>query len=379
MHHSPVRSILSGVALLLATAPASAQIRVALCGAAQSTNTACQWVDVQTRLLATNQFATVDIINVTTTGGGTPPLTQLLGYDALLCWTNTAPANNQTWGDVLADYVDAGGGVVVAVFANSIASATLHIGGRWQTGYEVILDQSGTTTGASSLGSVLVPSHPVMNGVTTFVSGSTGGRPTGTVLEVGANPIALWADGKILIAEGANPQRIDLGFYPPHSTCNAFGWTTGGDLLMANALQYVARGASYHPFGSGCAGTQGVPNLHATAGSRPILGTTFSATVDNLPVGVAIMLMGFSDAHYGAIPLPLDLSPFGLTGCNLLAAPLTNQFIVGPPTSAAWTLAIPNLTTIQGLMFYNQGIAIDPGANPAGLTVSNGAKGKLGL
>lgn len=370
-----------GAAMLLSAIPLAAQSlpRIALCGAAQTANTACQWVDVQTRLLATNQFAAVDIINVTSSGVGTPPLSQLLGYDALLCWTNTTPANNQTWGDVLADYVDAGGGVVVAVFANSIASTTLNIGGRWQTGYEVILDQSGTTTGASSMGTVLVPSHPVMAGVASFTSGTTGGRPTGTALEVGASTIALWADGKILVAEGANPQRIDLGFYPPNAICNPYGWATGGDQLMTNALLYVAKGASYRPYGSGCAGSLGVPTLAGTAGSRPVLGSTFSATLGNLPVGVGFMLIGFSNSSYGPLTLPLNMTPFGMPGCNLLAAPFTNEVVVGAGTSATWTLPIPNLGSLQGVSFYNQGLSLDTAANAAGLTLSNGAKGRVGI
>ncbi len=231
-------------ALLAPLAFSQGTLNVALCGAASTTNTACQWTTVQTALLATNQFATVDIINVTTTGTGTPTLQQLQQYDALLCWTNNTPADNNAWGDVLADYVDAGGVVVVAVFANSSLTTGRNIGGRWQTGYEVVLDQSGSASGAASLGTVAQPAHPIMAGVTTFVGGSIGSRPVGTALEAGASLIASWSDGKVLVAEGANPRRVDLGFYPPPSTCSGSGWTTGGDLLMANALAYVAGGAS---------------------------------------------------------------------------------------------------------------------------------------
>ena len=353
-------------------------MRIALCGAAQTTNTACQWVDTQTRLVASGQFAAVDIINVTTQGGGTPALATLLAYDALLCWTNSAPANNNTWGDVLADYVDAGGGVVVAVFANSINSATLHIGGRWQTGYEVILDQSGTTTGVSGLGTVVQPGHPIMAGVTAFTSGTTGGRPTGTALEVGASVVAHWADGKILVAEGANPKRVDLGFYPPNATCNPYGWATGGDLLMVNALLYAARGASYRSYGTGCAGSLGVPTLAPASGSRPVLGSTFTLTLDNLPFGFAFVGMGLSDSAHGPFTLPFDLTQFGMPGCHLRAEALATQFVVGTGTSASWSLAIPSATSFLGVVFFNQAFSFDPAANAAGLTVTNAGRARIG-
>jgi hypothetical protein len=165
------RHLFGGAAVLLTATLASAQIDVAVC-AAESTTT-CHTTDVQTRLTATGLFNSVGIINVTTAGGGTPTLAQLQAYDAVICWTNSTPANNVTWGDVLADYVDAGGGVVVAVFANSTTTAGRNIGGRWQNAYEVIMDQGGNASGANhTIGTVHAPWHPLMAGVTTFVGGS---------------------------------------------------------------------------------------------------------------------------------------------------------------------------------------------------------------
>lgn len=379
MQANPSRSrLVGGISALVLATSVSAQINIALCGAASTTNTACQWTDVQTRLQATGLFNTVAIINVTSTGGGTPTLSQLLAYDALLCWTNSTPANNNTWGDVLADYVDAGGGVVVAVFANSTTTAGRNIGGRWQNGYEVILDQSGNASGAASLGTVHLPNHPIMAGVTAFTGGTTGSRPVGTALEVGSRLIAEWSDGKVLVAEGANPKRVDLGFYPPNASCVQAGWATGGDQLMANALLYVVRTGSYLPYGAGCAGSAGTPTLAATGGSRPVLGATLSVTLGNLPQGVAVMAMGFSDTSYPPFSLPLSLATFGMPNCDLLAAPFATQLVLGAGNSAVWTLGIPNNAALAGILFFNQGFSLDPGFNPTGLTVSNGGKGRIG-
>jgi len=221
------------------SAVAPAQIDVAICAAAAPSVADCPFTDVRAKLLATGHFNSVGIINVTLT---TPTLAQLQAYDAVICWTRTTPQYTDGWGDVLADYVDAGGGVVVAVFANSSTTTNRWIGGRWQTGYEVILDQTGTTSGSASLGTVHVPSHPVMSGVSAFDGGDSSFRPTGTALWSGSTLIASWSDGKVLVAEGANPRRVDLGFHPPSSACTATWWdeATDGAVLMANALLYVA-------------------------------------------------------------------------------------------------------------------------------------------
>lgn len=358
----------------------SPTVRVGLCGAANTSNTSCQWTDVQTRLLATGQFAAVDILNVTTSGIGTPTLNQLLAYDALLCWTNSTPANNVAWGNVLADYVDAGGGVVVAVFANSSTTTGRNIDGRGQTGYEVILDRTGSTSGASGvLGTVSLPSHPVMAGVTAFAGASLGSRPTGTALEIGATLIAQWNTGHVLVAQGANPRRIDLGFYPPNGTCATSGWSTGGDQLMTNALLFVAIGGRFVPSGTGCAGSSGTPALAAAPGSRPALGTSFAMELQGLPLGVGLLGLGFTDATSGPFTLPFDLAVFGMPACSLRIDPAVTLFLVGSGTTASTAIVIPQDPGMLGLNLFAQGFSIDPLANAAGLTVSNSGKAKVGF
>jgi hypothetical protein len=279
---------------------------------------------------------------------------------------------------VLADYVDAGGGVVVAVFANSTTFVGRNIGGRWQLGYEVILDQSGSTSGSAVLGAVAQPGHPVMAGVTGFTGGTTGSRPTGTALEVGSSLVASWSDGKVLVAQGASPRRVDLGFYPPHATCAQAGWATGGDLLMANALRAVATGATFGPYGAGCAGTLGVPTMVAQPGSRPVFGQTLTVDLANLPFAIAVIGLGFSNTLSGALPLPFPLTVIGMTGCNLLADPLATGVAAGAGTSAVWSIGVPLSTGLLGTVLYSQGFPLDLAANPFGFTATNGGRIKLG-
>lgn len=271
-----MRAPTGALSLAVLAGTAAAQIDVAICAAAGSNASSCQFTDVQAKLMSTGQFNSVAIIDVQAVGGGTPTLVQLQAYDALICWTNTTPADNHAWGDVLADYVDAGGGVVVAVFANSTTTSTRFIGGRWQNGYEVLLDQSGNSQGAATLGTVHIPAHPVMTGVTSFDGGTSSFRATGTALEVGATLIASWSDGKVLVAEGANPKRIDLGMNPPSSSCGSTYWnvSTNGAELMANALTYVA-GLCDGSATSYCTSSTTTNNCHPAMGASG----TPSATV----------------------------------------------------------------------------------------------------
>ena len=51
---------------------------------------------------------------------------------------------------------------------------------------------------------------------------------------------------------------------------------------------------------------------------RPIPGSTLTVNLTNLPLATAFMLMGFSDTSHPPFALPLNLTPFGLTSCNLL-------------------------------------------------------------
>lgn len=225
------------VSALAEVVPAQ-NLDVALIASANWGVTGCEMTDPRAKILGTGLFNSVDLIS---TWGATPTLDQLLIYDSVMCWTNILPDDRDAWGDVMADYVDAGGGVVVTVFGNS----WYKLGGRWATGgYELFAGGIGWTTGQANLGIVHDPHHPVMSGVDTFNGGPGSFRPTTTLLANGVTLVAEWSDGKVLVAEGANPSRIDLGMFPASSACHWYFWRqdSDGDLLMANSLAYTARG-----------------------------------------------------------------------------------------------------------------------------------------
>ncbi|MEZ6235889.1 MAG: GC-type dockerin domain-anchored protein [Phycisphaerales bacterium] len=233
---------LAAIATLLAAAGlASAQTSVAIVAADSAANLA----DVQAKLAGTGLFTTVDVISVVSL---TPTLADLQQYDSVITWTNQTPLSNVDLGDVFADYIDAGGGVVVTVFANSTTTATRIIRGRFDTdNYHIIVPAGGNTStgGAQGLGTIVIAGHPILDGVNTFMTGTSGFRPNSTLLTTHGELVAQWTDGRILVATSTQyPGRADLGMFPPSQDINANYWqtSTDGARLMANALLYVAGG-----------------------------------------------------------------------------------------------------------------------------------------
>ncbi|MFO0838116.1 MAG: hypothetical protein U1D55_06270 [Phycisphaerae bacterium] len=243
-------SWIASTALARATPPDVAIVAAAVNTTTPDTNT--RFTDVRDKLLGTGLINSCAIFNATAFGPGTPTLAYLQQFDAVIVWSNDSFADAVALGNVLADYVDAGGGVVVSVFANTSTNTARFLQGRWQTGNYIAIPQNGGfTQGAGSLGTVLVPGHSIMNGVQTFSTfflGASGGyRPTNTSVTAGSTKVALWNTGHTLVALSPNPRVVELGFHPVSSTVNAnLYWdaSTDGDLIMANALVYVAGGAT---------------------------------------------------------------------------------------------------------------------------------------
>lgn len=175
----------------------------------------------------------------------TPSLAELQAFDVVLVFTNSTPQNNVLLGDVLADYVDGGGGVVLAMFAMRASLATRTIEGRFlNDNYYCITRTVGTTTtGSATLGTVYVPSSPILNGVDSFSGGSQSFRsPAGPTPNT--TRIADWSTGQILIAErnDLSGGRIDLGFFPVSEAAAAGSWLpgSGGEQLLRNAVAVAA-------------------------------------------------------------------------------------------------------------------------------------------
>jgi hypothetical protein len=154
-----------------------------------------------------------------------------------------------------------------------------------------------------------------------------------------------------------------------------FGGGGLGNVIAIDNL-VISDAADFTNYGTGCAGSLGVPSLTCT--SLPALGSTLTLSVDNMPLNVGIMIAGLSDQFAaGSIPLPLDLTAFGWPGCNLLADAVVTDTLLGTANTATWSLPIPSATLFLGFTIYNQGAVLTTG--PSSLAFSNGGRSRIGF
>jgi hypothetical protein len=165
----------------------------------------------------------------------TPTLDELIPYDALFVW-GSGTWDGTAFGNVLADYVELGGGVVIAVFGQR-DSPLVGVTGRMLTEGYLAYTPAGYDFADVRLGEVIDPGHPIMAGVTSF-GGTSVAFHQGTAAPT-ATLIASLSNGKPLVAVLELPD-LDartslLGFYP----VRLWDTTTNGALLMANSLRWV--------------------------------------------------------------------------------------------------------------------------------------------
>jgi hypothetical protein len=169
----------------------------------------------------------------------TPTLSFLQNFDVVITWTNYVYQNKNAWGDNLKMFVDMGGGVVVTCFAHH--GTNWNLGGMFQTyGYNPIFQQNSYTYGSSSIGPVVQPTHPILDGV---FSVNPGYYFRTTSLNAGAQPIFYWANGYIgcAVKEIGPGRTVGLNQWPGGDS------GTHCDLIIANAAAWAAGGISAIP------------------------------------------------------------------------------------------------------------------------------------
>ena len=76
---------------------------------------------------------------------------------------------------------------------------------------------------------------------------------------------------------------------------------------------------------------------------------------------------------------PTSLAPFGMPGCLGHVNATATDFAGVNNGVATWSLAIPRTTTLAGVRIFQQGFALEPGANAAGALASNGCEIVVGI
>ena len=182
--------------------------------------------------------------------------------------------------------------------------------------------------------------------------------------------------GHRLAYDAARRRRVVMG----GNQCNLIGGSFCLGYLLADTWEYdVSTPAWYTPFGSGCAGTAGLPVLASAPLQLPWIGTSVEVRVQPIPPGApTVMILGSSKSVFAGGSLPLGLGFLGMTGCSLLVSPDVVVPMASREGAATLTLTIPASAALAGSAFHDQALIVDPGANAAGLIVSNGQEAAIG-
>jgi hypothetical protein len=146
-------------------------------------------------------------------------------------------------------------------------------------------------------------------------------------------------------------------------------WGNGALLVFRNVLTGV------EPFGTGCAAAS-FPEPALVALGEPRRGNASFAMQVQGQVPGAYSLFWFGANRTSAPPfaLPLDLAPFGATGCTLWAAPEVPYFsVLDSAGEFSVGLPVPNLPELFLATVLAQAGVVAPGANQFGMVFSRGA------
>jgi hypothetical protein len=180
----------------------------------------------------------------------TPTLEEIRNTSqSVLVFSGLPFANNGALGDVLADFVDAGGNVVV-MYSAQISYEGLHVAGRFQTvGMHAMFSTSFHHNDGPQTMVKVVPNHPLLESVSSFDGGLYSYRPHALGVAAGALLVANWSTGEALIAvfeprSKFNGSIVSLGFTPQSSDQGSRYWnsSTDGAQIMANAVRLALLG-----------------------------------------------------------------------------------------------------------------------------------------
>lgn len=139
--------------------------------------------------------------------------------------------------------------------------------------------------------------------------------------------------------------------------------------------------ARYERFGQACAGSGGAtPMLDRVPLVLPWTAREFEVHVTGMApsVTVGFMILGFSsESWFGQFALPRALDALGMPQCSLLVRGDLVETIEVRGGAGSWRLPIADDPSLFGMKFYNQAFALDPGANAAGIVVTNAAEGTI--
>ncbi|MFK7741817.1 MAG: RCC1 domain-containing protein [Planctomycetota bacterium] len=222
----------------------------------------------------------------------------------------------------------------------------------------------GNPTGQAPQGAPPLPPGVTYVEVATGRNHSVARRSDGTIVAWESQPqlpTSLW-----------NGSLIPTTTTAPNATYNSVGAGTRSTTAV------IGPKSTFVTFATGCSGS--LPSTRIIPEDTPRVGEDFVVRLFDLPAGVAILTMGFSNTVATFGPLPQSAAPLGMPGCTIQISPDFSELVgsVGASEPAVFTLPIPNNLALLGTTFYQQALVPDAGANAAGFVISDAAEGVVG-
>lgn len=115
--------------------------------------------------------------------------------------------------------------------------------------------------------------------------------------------------------------------------------------------------------------TTDAAGLSFLASNRPVQGTTFSATISNIPASTifAGVMLGWTGYSSG-----VSLASIGMPGCFQYSSQEFTYLLIPSGTTATWTLPVPTGAVWAGRHMFAQAASLSTGVNALGALSSNG-------
>jgi hypothetical protein len=336
--------------------------------------------DVRTKLDASGAFAEVATLPESRFDAGTPSLQALQAFDAVYVWTDWSFTDPAAVGDVLADYVDGGGHVVVSTFAAYAGG----IEGRFATGGYLPTTPGDAWGGTHHTLVPDLPDHPLLAGVASFDGGPGSYHNTGLTVREGSTLVAHWSSGEPLVV--VRDQVTLLNFFPPSSDSYPEFWdaSTDGTQLMVNALGASTDEAPGFTSAAAATWSAGVDQTFTvTTSGRPRPALTLEG---DLPAGITFTdngdgtatLAGAPDAGTGsAYPVTLhagnEVSPDATQDVTLT---VTEAPTITSPETAGFRLGTNRSFTVTTAGGFPTDVTLSlAGDLPTGVTFTDNGDG----
>ncbi|KAJ3447959.1 btb/poz domain-containing [Anaeramoeba flamelloides] len=198
--------------------------------------------------LLSNGIHNIETINVSETDQKKSlSYSDIKNFDAIFFYTNSLMKEPENVGNLLARFVEDGGGLVVCSCGAMADEFAGQLNGRIiDEPFLPVCKRQFLEKKHLKLGHITEPNHPIMKSVSIFNGGRASYHIDARTVEHGSKVIAFWSDHTILIAEKQRSRTfgkvIVLNLFPVSGKSKFWNQKTDGARLISNSVEYVVTG-----------------------------------------------------------------------------------------------------------------------------------------